>query len=183
MQIKQKIYNALEKRSKLDIFLLKGAGLVLLYYFWRIIIKFTPFFRPVFIFFRRLLTNIIVKTGHFILDVFGYDVHIHKKILWIEGSEGVKVINACLGWSVMAMFMGFILIYPGQRKSKFWFIPLGVGVIIFANIIRVTAMAMVSYHAYHLLDFYHKYVFNLILYITIFVLWVYWVKKYGDIKA
>lgn len=180
MQIFKKINKYLEKRSKLDIFLIKAGGLVLLYYFWRIVIKFTPFIRPFFIFSRKLLTQVIIKISYFILTLFGYEVNTYKKILWIEGSQGVKIINACLGWSIMAMFIGFIVIYPGKRKSKFWFIPFGIGIIILSNIIRITAMAMVSYHYVHLLDFYHKYVFNIILYLTIFILWIIWVRRYGD---
>jgi exosortase/archaeosortase family protein len=179
MQIKEKINAFLSRRSKLDVFLIKAGGLILFYYLIRIVVKFSPFVRPVFLVVRKLLTKFIINASYFILDVLGYDVNVHNKIIWIGSSEGVKVINACLGWSMMALFIGFIVIYPGSRKSKYWFIPVGLVAITFANVIRITAMLLVSYHKYGLLDFYHKYVFNIILYLVIFILWIYWVKRYG----
>ena len=179
MEIREKINSFRQKRSKLDLFLIKAGGFVFIYYFFRVTVKFTPFLRPVFLFFRNLLSQLILKTSYFILDVFGYDVNIYKKIIWIEGSQGVRVINACLGWSMMALFIGFIIIYPGEKKKKYWFIPMGIVAITFANILRITAMALVSFHKYNLLDFYHKYVFNIILYIVVFLLWIIWVRKYG----
>ncbi len=179
MKIRKKIDGFLQNRNKLDIFLIKAGGLLIAYYGLRIIIKFTPLIRPIFLFFRNLLTQLILKSSYFILDTLGYEVNIYNRIIWIEGSQGVRVINACLGWSIMALFIGFIIIYPGKKKNKYWFIPLGIVSIIFANTFRITAMAMVSFHRYSMMDFYHKNIFNLILYLVVFGMWIIWVRKYG----
>jgi exosortase/archaeosortase family protein len=182
MHLKDRIFKFLNQRSRLDLFLIKSGILVLAYYIIRIVFKFT-FLKPVFIFFRKLLTQIILKVSYFFLDIFGYDVNIYKRIIWIEGSQGVRVINACLGWSMMALFIGFILIYPGKRKPKYWYVPMGLVIIQFANIIRITAMVLVSFHQYDLMDFYHKYIFNFFLYLVVFVLWIIWVRKYSNEEA
>jgi exosortase/archaeosortase family protein len=183
MQFVKKITTFLKSRSRLDLFLIKAGTLVVAYYMIRIAFKFLPFLRPVFIWARKLISQVILTGSEWILELMGYDVNIHKKILWITGSQGVKIINACLGWSMMAMYIGFLIIYPGNKISKYWYIPLGLIIIQFANIVRITAMALVSYHYYGLLDFYHKYVFNIFLYLAVFILWIIWVRKFGSKQA
>lgn len=159
---------------------MKSGILVLCYFIVRIGFRTIPFLDPVFKFFKGLLASVVLKISYGIISLFGYDVHLFRRIIWIEGSEGVKVINACLAWPIMAMFIGFIAIYPGDRKSKIWFIPTGLILIILMNALRITVMTLISYHNPDLIDFYHKYVFNAVLYMVIFILWTIWVLRYGD---
>jgi exosortase/archaeosortase family protein len=126
------------------------------------------------------MTGIILHSGEATLILLGYDARIFKNIIYIEGSEGVKIINACLGWSMMALFTGFVLAYPSKTKPKYWFIPLGIFTIVVFNILRLTAMAAISYISPDLLDFYHRYIFKIILYLVVFTLWIFWTRKYGE---
>lgn len=134
---------------------------------------------PFFVFFKRIMAAILLKTSYFIVHVLGYEANVYRRIIWIEGSEGVKIINACMAWPVMALFAGFIIIYPGDKRSKYWFIPSGIVAIIIMNVLRITAMTIISYEAPHTLDAYHRYVFNLVLYVVVFSLWAVWVRKFG----
>lgn len=179
MHIKYKIQSFLEKRTTLDIFLIKAGGLVLLYYLLRIIFKFTPFLKPFFVYSKKALIWLLVHSTDLLLSLFGYESNIHQNIVYITGSQGVKVINACLGWSTMALFIGFILIYPGTRKPKYWYMPMGILVIIIVNILRITGMALISYHNYNALEFYHRYIFNVSILSSVLILWIIWVRKFG----
>jgi exosortase family protein XrtF len=167
----------LAERSVLDMFLIKSGALLVLYFILQISIKYTPIFKPVFIFFKHSMTKLILVTGDKILVILGYDSKIYKNILYIQGSDGVKIINACLGWSMMALFTGFILAYPSYNKSKYWFIPLGLVIIIAVNILRITGMVLISYISPESLDFYHHYIFKIVLYLIIFILWIIWLKS------
>lgn len=166
-------------RSQLEAFLLKGGGLVLCYYFLRILFKYLPLFHSIFVFSKKKLIWFYVHSSDILLNLFNYDAKTYSNIVYIEGSQGVRVINPCLGWSIMSLFIGFILIYPGLKRSKFWYIPLGLTCIIFVNILRIAGMVLVSYNNPDALNFYHYYIFNIALHLTVFTLWLIWVKKYG----
>lgn len=183
MRLVEKIRSFLKNRTRLDIFLFKAGGLVIIYYLLRILIKFTPFLKPVFVLGKKSMIAILVYSSDLLLNLLGYESNTYENIVWISGSEGVKVINACLAWSVMALFIGFILIYPAKRKPKLWYIPMGIMCIILMNIFRITGMALISFHNYDALHFYHRYIFNFSLYVIVFILWIIWVNKYGTKKA
>lgn len=165
------------EHNKLDIFLLKGAILAFLYFMLRIIFKSAPVFHSIFIISKKLLIYILVQGSNLLLTLLGFTSKIHENIVYIEGSEGVRVINACLGWAVMALFIGFIVAYPGSKKSKIKIIPFGILAIVMANIIRISLMAIISYTAFDKLNFFHRYVFNFILYVVVVSIWIYWIKK------
>jgi exosortase/archaeosortase family protein len=165
------------ERSKLDVFLIKGALMAFLYFLLRILFRVVPGFHFLFFYSKKVLIYILVYTSNLILKLLGFSSQVHENIVYIEGSEGVRVINACLGWSVMALFAGFIIAYPGTKKSKYQIIPLGLVVLVIANILRISLMAIISYTAYDKLDFYHRYVFNFILYAVVISLWIFWIRK------
>jgi exosortase family protein XrtF len=183
MEIIVKLKERINRLSKLDIFLLKSGLLTLAYFVLQMTIKYTPFFRPVFRLFRRILTRVFVESVEAILRLLNYDVRSTKNVVYIAGSNGVQIINACLGWSIMALFIGFVFAYPSQSKPKLWFIPLGLCTILFFNVLRLTGMAVISYVSPGSMDFYHHYIFKIILYLVVFILWIIWIKKYGKQKT
>ena len=175
----QSLKKNFDKRSNLDKFLIKGGTLVIIYYILRLVFKNTSLLRPVFVLSKKALTALLLKSSYFITKGFGEEVSIYKNIIWIEGSQGVRIINDCLGWSLMALFAGFILIYPGNRISKYWYIPLGLFIIQLLNLGRITGMVYISRYAPEFLDIYHIYIFKIILFLVVFILWIVWIRKYG----
>ncbi len=171
--------NWLRKRSDLDRFLINGGLLFFIYWMLKILFRKTTLLKPVFLAVKNGLTVVILQSGHWLLSLAGYQSFINDKVINIEGAIGVKVTNTCLGWALMALFAGFIIVYPAQLKPKWWFIPAGILLIIALNILRITGMALIAYHASQLLDFYHKYIFKVIIFILIFLLWVIFIKKFG----
>lgn len=178
----KKIRAYLESKSSLDLFLIKGALLVSIYYLLRFILRFVPFFRPVFVFARNLMINFLLNSSYFVLKILGYNAGTEKNILYISGSPGVKIINACIGWSTMAMFVGFIIIYGGNKKARYWFVPLGLAIIVLFNILRIALMAIIYWRSPGSLHFYHYYVFNFVLLVVVFALWGVWIKFYKTNK-
>lgn len=169
----------MNSRSKLDSFLIKGAVLAILYFLLRILFRNTELLRPVFVFGKKILSGFLIYGSNTIVKLFGYDSRVFKNIVYIEGSEGVRVVNACLGWSVMALYIGFIIAYPGIKKSKYYMVPLGIIIILIFNMIRIALMVIISYESVESLEFYHRYIFNFILYLVIFTIWIVWVRRFG----
>jgi exosortase family protein XrtF len=168
-----------KKQNRLNKFLIKGGGLLVVYQILKIILIRVNCVKPFTLFFTKGLIKIIVKSSWIILKLIGEQAETYRNIVYITGSEGVRVIPACLAVSLMALFAGFIICYPGEKKSKLWYIPLGIILIMFLNILRIMAMALLSYHAPELLNFYHRYVFKFMIHGFILLLWIIWINKYG----
>lgn len=119
------------------------------------------------------------------LELFGYSVGLEESsdmvILYLEGSHGVWIGDPCNGLDLWALFTIFILAFPGSWRKKAWFIPLGLLVIHFANIVRVVILTLISKNSPELLDFNHNYTFTITVYAIVFLLWYWWASKLSGI--
>jgi exosortase family protein XrtF len=167
-------------QNRLNHFLIKSGLLLTIYQLLSITYHRTAFVRIPFKAIAQMLVTIVVYASQWILKIMGEDAMVYNNVVRIGQSGGVRVIFGCLAISLMALFAGFILCYPGKRSSKYWFIPMGVVLIFFMNIIRITGMALFSNYAPHVLNFYHRYVFKYALHGFILLLWIIWVNRYGE---
>jgi exosortase/archaeosortase family protein len=118
----------------------------------------------------------IVVVAAWLLRVMQYDIIQYDVVILIKGSAGVAVGPACVGFGLLFGFAGLILSYHGSIKSKLWFIPLGLLGIHTINILRIVILAIISNINNDWVDFNHKYVFNTIIYIFIFLMFTWWVR-------
>jgi exosortase/archaeosortase family protein len=95
-------------------------------------------------------------------------------IIKVADSPGVAVGPGCVAMGIMYAFIALIVSYHGSWKSKLWFVPFGLFCIHMFNVARVLALAYISYFNNFIVDFNHKYVFNTLLYVLVFLLWVFW---------
>lgn len=93
--------------------------------------------------------------------------------------RGIWVGDECNGFTLFSIFTIFIVAFPGQIRSKLWYIPLGLIIIHFANVIRVMALVLINNYYPEYLDFNHLYTFTIFVYSIIFMLWYIWAKKYA----
>lgn len=132
-----------------------------------------------------------------LLTLFGYTSHARLfrlenmefvAALCTPGNECLYLAWPCLGIKVTAVFIALIIVFPGNYLHKFWFIPLGIIVIQIFNVLRFTALMIIIYHyplsdvtnfnLWHLGIGYHE-IFNLVLYMVIFGLFIIWIHWYG----
>lgn len=169
------------------IFLLKAIGLYLLWF-----ILYDLWLHPTGKVDLWVINNIIFFSS-IILDALGYAViegipyQEDFRTVGIDGTHGLWVGDACNGLELFALFTGFVLAYPGPWKRKLWFIPLGLVVIHFLNVIRVVALSLIDYHAPEYLEFNHTYTFTIFVYGCVFLLWMLWAgplsgKHFGKTK-
>jgi exosortase/archaeosortase family protein len=118
----------------------------------------------------------IVFMSSSILKVLQYEITQYNEVIIINGSAGVAVGPACVGFGLLFGFAGLIISYHGAIKSKLWFIPLGLLGIHSINILRIVILAIISKINNDWVDFNHKYVFNTIIYIFIFLMFIWWVR-------
>lgn len=130
----------------------------------------------------------IVYSAEWLLNIIGIqsyiDIESDHVVIGVSGAypSGVWIGEPCNGIKLFGLFIVFILAYPGKWLNKLWFIPLGLFIIHFVNIIRVMALMWINYKNPAALDFNHNYTFTILVYSVIVILWLVWIKKYGNIK-
>lgn len=125
---------------------------------------------------RQELIENIVDVSDKIIRMMGYDLFRDGVFLKIGDSPGVLVGPACAGFGLLFAFTGLILAFEGPWRKKMWFIPLGLAGIHTINIARIVILTIMSNYNYRWVDFNHKYVFNTLIYVFMFMMWVAWVR-------
>lgn len=95
-----------------------------------------------------------------------------KGELAIDGITVVRVAKPCNSLSLLMIFSGFILAYPGTWRHRFLYLVFGNISLFLLNIVRIAMLALVARHYPDSLDFNHKYVFTFLIYSFIFLLWM-----------
>ena len=127
----------------------------------------------------------IVYLSHQLFSVFGVETFIdiesdHVALIKdLSMHKGVWVGDNCNGFKLFSIFSIFIIAFPGDRRSKWLYIPLGIIIIHFANVFRVMALLLINDYNPAYLDFNHNYTFTIFVYGVIFLLWLFWIKKYA----
>tara|TARA_B100001245_G_C22761611_1_gene368469 strand:+ start:56 stop:613 length:558 start_codon:yes stop_codon:yes gene_type:complete len=138
---------------------------------------------------ERLTTKVVqgTKVG---LTLLGYDTsHGWKdedsgesaRYIYIDGQPVVLVADPCNGLELMALFIGFLLCFPGPWKYKLIIIPIGTVVVFLINVIREIILALNYKYFQETFDFNHKYTYVFFVYLTIFLMWRYWLNRYSSI--
>jgi exosortase/archaeosortase family protein len=83
----------------------------------------------------------------------------------------------------VALYTGFLIAFPGNIKSKLYFIGIGTLVIWILNIIRIAALAMLDTISREWTEFNHTYTFTLVMYGVIFLTWYIWLNKYAHVRT
>tara|TARA_B100001287_G_scaffold45737_1_gene34817 strand:+ start:2336 stop:2674 length:339 start_codon:yes stop_codon:yes gene_type:complete len=104
------------------------------------------------------------------------------KILNYPYNHGVWIGEPCNGIKVFGVFSIFVLVFRGKTYNKLWFIPTGILILHFINVIRVSVLTYISAVNPYILDFNHNITFQLIIYLSMIILWYWWITKFSHQK-
>ncbi len=90
-----------------------------------------------------------------------------------------RVIEGCNGLSVIILFVSFIIAFSGKVKTTFLYIAFGSMIIHILNVIRIALLVVLMYNFPEHKEFLHGVLFPLVIYGTVFLLWVIWVNKFS----
>lgn len=90
-----------------------------------------------------------------------------------------RVVEGCNAISVIILFIAFVVAFKGKPKTTLWFILGGSIFVHVLNIIRIAILAAALYHFPEYEDLLHGVLFPLVIYGTVFLLWVVWVNKFS----
>lgn len=135
----------------------------------------------------QVVINDSSRWALFFMESIGYDTfmgnHDTIRTIGIQGTSGLWIGDPCDGISLFALFSIFILAYPGKWLHKLWYIPLGITIIHFLNIFRISALCIMLVNHPNWLEFNHTYLFQILMYILVFALWFIWIKRFSPAKA
>lgn len=101
----------------------------------------------------------------------------------LKDSVGVIVGPPCNGLALFALFIIFIISFPGPWKHKAWYLPLGIVLIHLVNVLRVIALVSIVKWNEEWLEFNHDYTFTILVYLFVFLFWYIWVSKFSPLKS
>ena len=94
------------------------------------------------------------------------------------GWARVIVAPECASLKQWLHWIFLMVIFPGPWKHKLWYIPAGLVVIEWTNVVRVCGILLMQIpwpNSFHIA---HDYIFKVFFYFIIFLMWVLWVEKF-----
>ena len=128
---------------------------------------------------NSFLTSKVVQGTVLGLSIIGFESEGKDKVIYIDQQPSVLVADACNGLELFALYIGFLLAFPGHIRSKLIFIVFGVILIFVVNILREMALALNYNFFQETFEINHKYTYAFIVYILIFFIWRFWLKRYS----
>jgi len=135
-------------------------------------------------------SKILSSQSNFILSIFNFktssEIHgdmVVSKIIGYQYSHGVWIGEPCNGIKVFGLFAIFILSFKRNIIRKLIFIPIGILIIHFLNIVRIAILTYISAVNPYILDFNHNITFQLLIYGSMLALWYFWIIKFSKVKS
>ncbi|MDD4148741.1 MAG: hypothetical protein PHE33_01810 [Bacteroidales bacterium] len=133
--------------------------------------------------FNDSIRIVILNATKLWFDIFGLSSEIQINYrLWVHGYAIVGVGNYCLAIQLWLFFAALICSYTGKWINKLWFSALGILLINLINVFRLIAVIYAAHYYPKYIQFNHDYVFNVIIYIFTFLMWMLWIKKFSSNK-
>jgi exosortase/archaeosortase family protein len=129
----------------------------------------------------------LVKLGEGFLQLLNFETTSYsdgrfRQHFGVSGSAGVTIGAPCDGIVLFALFIVFMISYPGPMRHKLWYMPVGLVLIHGLNVLRVAGLALIVHYNEKWFSFNHDYTFTLIVYAAVFGLWWLWIAKFSRIR-
>ena len=135
------------------------------------------------------LTNLTARQTKTLLNDIGYesDVLPHPnepsmKII-IEGKFVARVIEGCNAISIIILFLSFIIAFAGKLRTSLFYAFAGSILIYTFNLIRIVILSVGLYHYPWRRELLHSVIFPMLIYGTVFLLWMVWVNRFAKLKT
>jgi len=129
--------------------------------------------------------NMVYSQSCWVLDHL-----LHINITTIESERFISTVNSEGGWARVIIapecaslkqwmhWLFLMLLFPGPWKHKLWYIPAGLVIIEWTNVVRICGVLLMQIpwpNSFHIA---HDYIFKTFFYLVIFLMWVLWVEKF-----
>jgi exosortase family protein XrtF len=136
-------------------------------------------------FYPDYLTNLVARQTNFLLNGIGYDANVlphpnepSMKII-INGKFVARVIEGCNAISIIILFLSFVIAFASEFKTTLLYCFAGSVLIYTFNLIRIVILSVGLYHYPWRREVLHTVIFPMLIYGTVFVLWMIWVNRFS----
>lgn len=136
-----------------------------------------------------IITHLVSLQSEKVIDSLGYATEVvpsreePSMNLLINGYSLVRIVEGCNSVSVIILFTSFVLSFFSRSHITLLFILAGAAIIYVMNIVRIAILSIGIYEYPQHGEFLHSIVFPLIIYGTVFLLWVFWVRIFSKTSA
>jgi exosortase family protein XrtF len=129
-------------------------------------------------------TKLVSRQSVYVLNKLNYittaevNTHFNHIKLYIDNRHVAGITEGCNAISIMILFIAFILSFSKSAKKTLLFGLFGLLFIHFINIIRIVVLIISLHHLPKYSEGLHSFVFPGIIYSTVFLLWMFWVKSF-----
>ena len=130
-------------------------------------------------------THLVSRQSESLVEFLGYSASIQphpeeaSMMLFINDYFLVRIVEGCNSISIIILFAAFVLSFFARAGITFFFILAGAVLIYVMNIVRIAILTIGVYEYPQHAEFLHSIVFPLIIYGTVFILWLIWVHIYS----
>jgi len=125
------------------------------------------------------LRTALIVPAVWIIKAFGFYAIYNETDVMVVAGPYLRVNYSCLGLGVMSFLAAFVLAFPAPWKSTFKMLAIGILTIYILNVCRIAGLGvLLGFFESQRQNFtYHHEIFNIIVYICIFTLLYFWIKK------
>lgn len=110
--------------------------------------------------------------------ILGYDIKTLNTTIYFSNNGYINVNGSCSGLKQFYQWIFLMILFPGPWKKKLWFIPLGLLIIHFTNILRIVILSIILMNWPDYWTISHDWILRPFFYVVIFGMWVVWEEKF-----
>ena len=129
--------------------------------------------------------NLVYNQSCWVLEhIFRIDIFTitEKRFIATPNSAGgwarVTIAPECASLKQWMHWLFLMILFPGPWKHKLWYIPAGLVIIEWTNVVRICGVLMMQIpwpNSFHIA---HDYIFKTFFYLIIVLMWMLWVEKF-----
>ena len=125
------------------------------------------------------LRTILITPAVWIIKLFGFYAISNEMDVMVVDGPLLRVNYSCLGLGVMSFFTAFVIAFPAKLKAKIRLFVIGTIMIYVLNVSRIAGLGvLLGFFKSQRQNFtYHHEIFNVIVYICIFLLLYLYIRK------
>lgn len=135
-------------------------------------------------FYPDFITHLVARQSEYLINALGYTAIIEPSTvepamnLTINGTALARIVEGCNAVSIIILFVAFMISFFERWKRTLLYIFAGIVLIYAMNITRIALLAIGIYKYPDYSHFLHGTVFPAILYGTVLLLWLGWIRSY-----
>lgn len=131
------------------------------------------------------LTQIVAEQSGTLLSLFDKDSFLLSNAteasvkVYVHNEWVARIIEGCNSFSVIILFVSFVVAFTGKFRKTLLFILIGSVIIYIFNIFRIALLCWAIYYYPKYEHILHGVVFPLVIYGVVFALWILWINKFS----